>query len=148
MIYNIPSIRKSIAAVLLCPRNPDMNTTSLEYKFSGLQRISSFKDTFLAGDASSDNRSLNDFVNLFCEYQLADNNYMNIQHEALLHANEPRWFDGLSLDEVLRLITYIIWTDKFLDGFLSTKVKDKTMYRLLARLEEIQYGSILPAPGN
>jgi hypothetical protein len=147
-IYNTPSIRKSLAALLLCPRNPDMNTTSLEYKSSGLKRLSSFKQAFFSDNDIVDNGTLHDFVNLFCEYQLADNNYMNIHHEASLHTNDDGWFDGLTVDEVLRLITYIIWTDKFVDGFLTTKVKDKTLYHLLVRLENIQRDPAMPASRN
>jgi hypothetical protein len=125
-----------------------MNTSALQYKFSGIQRLSSFKETFNPDTCAVDDMNLDNFVNLFCEYQLADNNYMNIHHEASLHSKDDKWFSSLNLDEVLRLITYIIWTDKFLDGFLKAKVKDKSLYFLLTRLQDVQHQLVLPATSN
>lgn len=125
-----------------------MTTASLEYKLTGIQRLSGYKESF---DASGkpDPIAINEFVNLFCEYQLADNNYMNIHQEATLHQHDIKWYSSLSLDEVLRFITYIIWTDKFLDGYLTSKVADQTLYHLLSRLEAFPPGnSIFPATAD
>jgi hypothetical protein len=126
-----------------------MTTNStLQYKFSGIRRLSGYKQTFNPDIQINNDTAVNDFVNLFCEYQLADNNYMNIHQEAVLHANDETWFNSLNPDQVLRLITYIIWTDKFLEGFLAAKVKDKTLYYLLSRLGEFQEASVLPVTGD
>jgi hypothetical protein len=90
-----------------------------------------------------DSAQVSEFVNLFCEYQLADNNYMNIHLEAVQQDNNEAWFASLSFDQVLKFLTYIIWTDKFVDGYLTSKIEDKTIFRLLARLEQILPTSIL-----
>jgi hypothetical protein len=125
-----------------------MTTASLEYKLTGIQRLSGYKESF-DPSGNPDSAAINEFVNLFCEYQLADNNYMNIHQEATLHQHDIKWYHSLSLDEVLRFITYIIWTDKFLDGYLTSKVTDHTLYHLLSRLETFQSGnSILPATAD
>jgi hypothetical protein len=113
-----------------------MTTASLEYKHIGIKRILSYKSAFTAS-AIRDDATINNFVNLFCEYQLADNNYMNIQFEAPVQKNNDEWFNTLSMDQVLQFITYIIWTDKFLAGYLYSKIKDNTIFRLLNRAEDI-----------
>lgn len=128
--------------IILHAANPLMTTASLEYKLTGIQRLSAYKNSFVPSTVT-DFSAVNDFVNLFCEYQLADNNYMDIHLQANVNGNKEEWFTTLSLDEILRYITYIIWTDKFSEGFLSSKIQDKTLYRLLTRLEEIKSISML-----
>jgi hypothetical protein len=113
-----------------------MTTASFEYKHIGIQRILAYKSSFVPS-SSKDEITISNFVNLFCEYQLADNNYMNIQFEATLQKDNDKWFDTLSIDQVLQFITYIIWTDKFIAGYLYSKIKDNTIFRLLKRAEDI-----------
>lgn len=114
-----------------------MTSTSLEYKIAGLQRILAYKEAFNPFK-KGDDEAINKFVNLFCEYQLADNNYMNIHFEASANKDNDSWFSTLSLDQVLQFITYIIWTDKFLTGYMHSKIADSTMHRLLERVEVLQ----------
>lgn len=83
---------------------------------------------------------MNRFVNLFCEYQLADNNYMNLHLDPRFNKDDAAWFGQLSVDQVLQLITYIIWTDKFVPGYLRAKITDNSLYRLLDRLDSIPPG--------
>ncbi len=73
---------------------------------------------------------------------------MNIHLEAIENGNNEHWYDKLNIDQALRLLTYIIWTDKLSSGYLLIKVKDKTVYRILNRLELILAGSILTIAGN
>jgi hypothetical protein len=113
-----------------------MTTASSEYKQTGIRRLSQYIDSFAV--TASDPSFLKDFVNLFCEYQLADNNYMDIHLQGGANSNKDEWFTTLTTDQVLRYITYIIWTDKFSEGFLFSKVEDKTLYKLLSRLQQIQ----------
>lgn len=124
-----------------------MTSSSLEYKLTGLQRILAYKDAFNPMIKNSE-ESINRFVHLFCEYQLADNNYMNIQFEASANKDNDSWFTSLSLDQVLQFITYIIWTDKFLPGYMQSKIADTTMFRLLERVQVLYRGSILSSPGE
>src|SRR5438128_8265573 len=101
-----------------------MTTASLKNKQTGIQRLSEYKENF-APSATTDTSSVNDFVNVFCEYQLADNNYMDIHLQAGMNGNNEEWFSSLGLDQVLRYITYIIWTDKFSEGYISSRIEDK-----------------------
>jgi hypothetical protein len=122
-------------------------TDSIEYKLSGIQRLLRYKPVFDPVLVNDPGR-VSEFVNLFCEYQLADNNYMNIHLEAVQQKNNDEWFASLGFDQVLKFLTYIIWTDKFLDGYLAANIKDKTIFRLLSRLEQLSSASILPATGK
>ncbi len=122
--------------IILPLQTLSMTTASIEYKHTGIQRILAYKSSFVPS-ISKDDKSITNFVNLFCEYQLADNNYMNIQFEAIQQKGNDKWFDTLSIDQVLQFITYIIWTDKFIAGFLYSKIKDSTIFRLLKRAEDI-----------
>jgi hypothetical protein len=125
----------------------EMIASSLEYKITGLQRILVYKDAFnpiIKGDENA----ISKFINLFCEYQLADNNYMNIHFEANANKDNDSWFNDLSIDQVLQFITYIIWTDKLLSGYMHSKIADCTMHRLLARVEVLYPALILSSPGE
>lgn len=126
---------------------PSMTASAMQYKLAGLKRILSYKDAFNPM-IKGDERSINKFINLFCEYQLADNNYMNIHFEASANKDNDSWFSALSMDQVLQFITYIIWTDKFLPGFLQSKITDSTMHRLMTRVETLHQGLIFPAAGE
>lgn len=119
----------------LCLKMP---TSTSEYKIAGLQRLSTYRKHF-DPTGKIDEKAVNEFVNLFCEYQLADNNYMNIHQQAIDHPDHEDWFSNLSLQEVLRYITYIIWTDRFIENFLLKKISDATMQRLLNRLYELAH---------
>jgi len=113
-----------------------MPTNSISYKHTGLQRLAHFKQYFIpAGKVN--NSIVEDFVNLFCEYQLADNNYMGLQQEAMQHSRDEQWFFQLDMQETIRYITYIVWTDRLNEGFLQARIKDRTMYNLLSRLEQL-----------
>lgn len=124
-----------------------MTTTPSQYKLTGLQHILAYKDAFNPF-IKSNTISIDKFIDIFCEYQLADNNYMNIHFEAGANKNNESWFDTLSLDQVLQFITYIIWTDKFLTGYLNSKIADETMYRLLQRIESLHPELIFSAAGK
>lgn len=114
-----------------------MNTASPLYKTAGLQRILTYKQAFQPA-SQPDQVSIDRFVNLFCEYQLADNNYMNLHLQPGFQHDDELWFGALHVDQVLQLITYIIWTDRFVPGYLLAKVNDKSLFRLLERLEQLQ----------
>lgn len=111
-----------------------MSTAFQSYRTAGLQRILSYKQAFKP-TLPPDEASIDRFVNLFCEYQLADNNYRNLHLDPRFNKDDAAWFGQLSVDEVLQLITYIIWTDKFVPGYLRTKITDNSLYRLLDRLD-------------
>jgi hypothetical protein len=75
-------------------------------------------------------------VNTFCAYELPDNDYMSIHLEASHYGEEGNFENALqSVPKICKHLTYIIWTDKFVDGYLVARVKDLTMYQLLDQLE-------------
>ncbi|HEX6915562.1 MAG TPA: DUF6508 domain-containing protein [Chitinophagaceae bacterium] len=124
-----------------------MTTASLEYKAAGLQRILAYK-TFFDPEVKRDSVGVNRFINLFCEYQLADNNYGDIHFEGNQNKDNPAWFATLSLDQVLQYITYIIWTDRFMAGYLESRILDRTMYHLLSRMEQLEPGTASSSTGG
>jgi hypothetical protein len=148
MIYKQPKcFSKHLLQTNLHPQTPLMYNSLLRYKLTGIHRLSGFKEQFNP-EYDINRTALNDFVNLFCEYQLADNNYQNIHLEAIEKGNDKNWYNRLNIDQALRLLTYIIWTDKLSSGYLMIKVKDQTIYRILNRLEMIVAGSVLAVAGD
>lgn len=129
------------------PVQPPFMTATPEYKLAGLKRILSYKDVFNPVK-KGDEIAVSKFINLFCEYQLADNNYMNIHFEASANKDNETWFTTLSMDQALQFITYIIWTDRFLPGYMQSKISDNTMHRLMSRVELLHQSLVLPAAGE
>lgn len=120
-----------------------MNSLQLNYTMTGIKRILAYKAS-LAHDAGGDEKTINRFVSLFCEYQLADNNYTSIDPIAAFGTGKEENIARLSMQQVLQYITYVIWTDRFMPGFLHSRIKDNTLYLLLNRAEQLVPGSILP----
>jgi len=84
-------------------------------------------------------------VNTFCSYELADNNYITIHLEASQYSNNKLLFANTTIDKLLKHLTYIIWTDKVVDGYLPARVKDQTVYNILNRLSELESSILSPA---
>jgi len=138
---------KAAPVINLPEQTLKMTSSSLEYKITGLQRILAYRDAFNPVIKYNE-EAVTKFINLFCEYQLADNNYMNIHFEASANKDNGAWFSSLSLDQVLQFITYIIWTDKFLAGYMHSKIADNTMHRLIQRVETLHADLVLSSAGE
>jgi len=41
------------------------------------------------------------------------------------------------MESILKNITYIIWTDRIVQGYFALRIEDNTVYLLLDRLEKI-----------
>ncbi len=118
----------------------------------GIQKISALKDDFAYGNlnwvnsinitVSNDNvcysNVIDTLVNTFCSYELADNDYMNIHLEANQYSSNPELFVNTTIEKLLKHLTYIIWTDKLVDGYLPARIKDQTIYKILNRLSELE----------
>lgn len=78
------------------------------------------------------------FVNIFCEHQLADTDYDIIQTDNRKYASIEQHIQHMPLEVVLKFLTFIIWTDRIVDGYFFAKIHDKTMYWLLSRLEALE----------
>jgi hypothetical protein len=137
--------------------NPVEMIASIQYKLTGIQRILSYKTAFEPEVLSNRNntpkkrisKEIAEFINLFCEYQLADNNYMDLQIKARQYrTNLQEWYNSLTIDEVLKSLTYIIWTDKFVENYLASRIEDSSVYFLLSRLDLLQSELILPVTSN
>lgn len=77
------------------------------------------------------------FVNIFCEYQLADTDYDIIQQHTSKYPSPETHIQHMPLDVVIKTLTFIIWTDRIIDGYFFAKIHDKTLYWLLSRLEAL-----------
>lgn len=85
------------------------------------------------------------FINIFCEYQLADTDYDVIQTDNRKYASTEQHIEHMPLEVVLKFLTFIIWTDRIVDGYFFAKIHDKTMYWLLSRIEALQTGTTTKA---
>ncbi|GGH68247.1 hypothetical protein HNQ91_001491 [Filimonas zeae] len=85
------------------------------------------------------------FINIFCEYQLADTDYDVIQTDNRKYASTEQHIQHMPLEVVLKFLTFIIWTDRIVDGYFFAKIHDKTMYWLLSRIEALQTGTTTKA---
>lgn len=84
---------------------------------------------------SQDNKNFEKFIETFCGHNLADTDYGVIQSD-INHYDSVRLFiNEASIETILKYLTYIIWTDKFITGYFSAKVNDQTVYYLIERLE-------------
>ena len=113
------------------------------YQTSGIKKLISVKNNFIPfnfnANGVKEKSTINIFINTFCEHQLADNDYMNIKLNKNLNNSDTSVYYELSLENVLKHITHIIWTDKVMPDYFVSKVKDNTIYHLLNRLEKIEF---------
>lgn len=91
------------------------------------------------GNGENEKKVISFFIDTFCEHQLADNDYMNLKLHKNLNSSDSSSFYELSLENILKHITHIIWTDKVMPDYFVSKVKDNTIYHLLNRLEKIEF---------
>ncbi|HEY6977719.1 MAG TPA: DUF6508 domain-containing protein [Chitinophagaceae bacterium] len=120
------------------------------YQLKSLLQLADFRNKFYDIHTSEPNigkkredtlalkKSIHSFIRVFCENHFADSDYTILQKE--LRSNyATEWFNRLSLDVILKLITYIIWTDKSMKGYFLKRIEDKTMLKLLIRLEHAAF---------
>ena len=124
------------------------------YQLKSLLQLADFRNKFYDVHTSESNigkkredaialkKSIYSFIRVFCENHFADSDYTILQKE--LRSNyAAEWFNRLNIDVILKLITYIIWTDKSMDGYFIKRIEDKTMLKLLTRLENVAYSYII-----
>jgi hypothetical protein len=116
------------------------------YQLKALLQLADFRNKFYdihpsepkvgkkRNDATVLKKSIYSFIRVFCEHHFADSDYTILQKE--LRSNyTTEWLSRLNIDEILKLMTYIIWTDKTMKGYFVKRIEDKTMLKLLIRLE-------------
>lgn len=84
---------------------------------------------------------ISNFTSVFCDHQLADTDYDIIQKEALNFKSPEEYIDQSQVDVILKAITYIIWTDRIVEGYFYAKVHDGILFKLLTRLEKLMKGN-------
>lgn len=112
-----------------------------DYQTKGIQELTAMKNDFLPfhfdGNGEKEKAAITNFIDIFCEHQLADNDYMNIKLYNYLNNLDASAYYELSLEELLKHFTHIIWTDKAVNDYFVSKVKDNTVYHLLNRMEKL-----------
>lgn len=83
------------------------------------------------------------FINIFCEHLLADTDYDVIRQETIQYNAQQQHIDQMSLDVILKTLTFIIWTDRSVEGYFFAKINDNTLFHLLSRLE-----TLVPHPNH
>lgn len=123
-----------------------------QQQLKGIEALVAFKQDFaaenidwltditikLVDESISYNNVIDTFINTFCNFELADNDYMNIHLEANQYSRGKSLFANTTIKKILKHLTYIIWTDKLVDGYFPARVKDQTIYHILNRLAELQ----------
>lgn len=149
-------IRKTFINILL-------NTQFTPYQLNGISKLLSYKQSLTPekhGHMLSFKAALKlipgnflkkqaqAFINIFCEYQLADTDYDVLQKDSPNFTSQEHHIQHMQLEVVLKTLTYIIWTDRIVDGYFFAKIYDNTMYWLLERLEALLSSGHAPAPGH
>ncbi len=115
------------------------------YKLQGIKLLAEQKRNFVPFNfnviGNKEKLMMEGFIHTFCEYQLADNNYMQIELHKNLNTVDVLAYYDLSLEDILKHLTHIIWTDKVVPNYFATRVKDSSIYHLLNRMEKISFDS-------
>ncbi len=119
------------------------------YQLKGLLQLANFRNKFYhiyinepkigteKDDAITLKKSMAAFIEIFCQHHFADSDYTILQKESQGDKTPDQWFKEVGVESILKLITYIIWTDKTIQGYFVKRIKDKTFLKLLIRLESI-----------
>ncbi|MDB5232742.1 MAG: hypothetical protein JWN76_3547 [Chitinophagaceae bacterium] len=121
-----------------------LNSSLTPYQFNGLRKLTTFRDHFYydidGGKLSVQSPFVNlseQFTTIFCEYQLADTNYVTNLFQSEKNSSMNERLQQLDVQDIIKYLTYIIWTDKARSGYLESKCKDNTIFLLLGRLEQL-----------
>ena len=110
------------------------------YQLRALQQLADFRNIFYdeGKNVRADllNRSISFFIELFCQNHFADSDYSVFQKRPKGSATDE-WINEIDIDVILKFLTYYIWTNKSHPGYLIRKIKDKTVYKFLDRLNNI-----------
>lgn len=125
-LYPITSYQINGIAKLLTYKNslvPEKDEHRLSFK-AALKKI---PGAFKKKQAQS-------FINIFCEHLLADTDYDAVQ-QTLQGQPAQQQIEQMPLEAILKTITFIIWTDRSVEGYFFAKMHDNTLFQLLSRLE-------------
>jgi hypothetical protein len=131
-----------------------VNQIYTPYQLKGLNKLLSFKPHFAQLQNNTawktgmqkqhpnlPREKVQEFTRIFCDHLLADTDYAVIQKEGVQYASPQQHIAHMQLDVLLKLLTYIIWTDRIVEGYFFTKIHDFTLTSLLERMEVLlQHG--------
>ena len=95
------------------------------------------KDRKVKPDTISLQKSIDTFIEIFCQNNFADADYTIIQNGPREFETAEDWINQINIDTVLKCLTYIIWTDKSNNGYFMKSIKSKLIDKHLTRLENI-----------
>ena len=83
-------------------------------------------------------------MSIFCEHELADTDYIAVQQDAVGYKSLSDYIskNNLSLAYIIKCLTYFIWTDRIIEGYLINRVKDNSLSILLNQLKDALDGSL------
>ncbi|RXK85447.1 DUF6508 domain-containing protein [Filimonas effusa] len=129
-----------------------MNQHFTPYQISGIAKLLTYKNS-LTPEADENRlpfkaalrkipgafkkKQAQSFINIFCEHLLADTDYDALQQNPIQYHSLQQDIEKMPLDSILKTITFIIWTDRSVEGYFYAKMHDKTLFYLLSRLESV-----------
>lgn len=110
------------------------------YQIDALRQLASYRrrfyDTSLTAYLKKTKKDpIQEFIGIFCGNNFADTDYYIIQQELAEFDSMETWLSQASLEAVLKCLTYFIWTDKIMDGYFKTRIENRSIEKLLTRLE-------------
>ena len=116
------------------------------YELEALQQLAGFRYIFYADTVKSKKlkdrdvvlqKSIDSFIEIFCQNNFADTDYSIIQNRPQEFESADHWINQINIDTVLKCLTYIIWNNKIDEGYFLKKINDKLLEKHLIRLEKI-----------
>ena len=98
---------------------------------------SDVKDRKVKAANTSLQKSIETFTEIFCQNNFADADYTIIQNGPRGFKTAEEWINQNNIETVLKCLTYIIWTDKSINGYFIRSIKNKLIDKHLTRLENI-----------
>ncbi len=127
-------------------------------EINALQQLADFNDIFYPSLVIDDTlirktknpegklvESADAFIDIFCQNNFADTDYSIMQSEPRDYETAQKWIDQISIDTVLKCLTYIIWNNKIDNGYFIKKIEDGLVKRHLGRLQNILKENKLPS---
>ena len=110
------------------------------YQIDALRQLAAYRRRFYESSLTAHLKKpkkdhIQEFIAIFCGNNFADTDYYIIQQELAEFDSIEAWISQASLEAVLKCITYFIWTDKIMDGYFKTRIENRSVDKLLARLE-------------
>jgi hypothetical protein len=127
-----------------------MPETWSKYQLVGLQQLVQLKSSLpysvngkkhAPQEIAALHKNIENFVDVFCNYELADNDYFSMQVSQQGYGSVSDWLQQAPLEQVIKYISYTIWTDKVAPGFFIQTINDGSLHQALARLENILQGN-------